>query len=209
MTNKYNIIRSGEIYHIYNRGVEKRTIFYTEQDFNYFLERILFYRDVIGIKLLCYSIMPNHYHFVLKEPINPTLRVRHPKGGVMYKPNINHFKGTSIAKFMGLLANSYTKYFNYKYDHSGRIFQGPFRSKLIHDDAYLEKIISYVNLNPLKHNIVDNIKDWQYTSHHDYIDKKRLRLIDGESLIDFNEYGENLKFYTKELKEIEYEFKHP
>ena len=195
------IINPNEIHHVYNRGVEKRTIFYTEQDYNYFLGKILFYRIITGVKLLCYVIIPNHHHFTLKEP---TLRVVDPQG--RYKTNVNFFKGSAISKFMGLLANSYTKYFNCKYNHSGRIFQGPFQYKLVNDDAYLKKIISYINLNPLKHKIVKDIKDWPYTSHHEYVDKEKLRLIDEECLIDFDEYKEDLGFYIKELEDMECEF---
>jgi len=201
MKDERKIICPDNICHIYNRGVEKRTIFCTEEDYNYFLERIIFYREITGVKLLGYSIMPNHYHFILKEP---TLRVEHPKGG--YRLNINHFVGSSISKFMGLLANSYTKYFNSKHDHSGRIFQGPFKYKIINSDNYLRKIISYVNLNPLKHKIVKNIKDWLYTSHHECMDKKNLRLIDGEFLIDFDEYKDSLDSYIKDLEKIDDEF---
>ncbi len=201
MANKNNTIYPGKIYHVYNRAVEKRRIFYTEQDYNYFLQKILFYKIITGVKLLCYSLIPNHHHFSLKEP---TLRVGDPEG--RYKRNVNCFKGSAIGKFMGLLANSYTKYFNCKYDHSGRIFQGPFQYKLVDNDAYLKKIIPYINLNPLKHNIVKNINDWPYTSHHEYVDQKKLRLIDEESLIDFDEYKEDLGFYIKELEDMEYEF---
>ena len=201
MANKKGIIYPGEIYHVYNRAVEKRTIFYDEQDYNYFLQKILFYRLVTGIRLFTYCIIPNHHHFTLKEP---TPGVVDPGG--RYKPNVNQFKGSAIAKFMGLLANSYTKYFNCKYDHSGRIFQGPFQSKLIDNDAYLKKIIPYINLNPVKHKIVKDIKDWPYTSHHEYVDKKKFMLIDKESLIDFDEYKEDLGFYIEELEDMEYEF---
>lgn len=201
MANKNDIIYPNNIYHVYNRAVEKRTIFYTEQDYNYFLQKILFYKIITGIKLLCYSLIPNHHHFTLKEP---TLRVGHPEGG--YKPNVNYFMGSAIAKFMGLLSNSYTKYFNYKYDHSGRIFQGPFQSKLVDNDAYLKKIIPYINLNPLKHSVVKDINDWPYTSHHEYLDKAKFKLVDEDYLIDFDEYNEDVEFYIKELEDMECEF---
>jgi len=53
---------------------------------------------------------------------------------------------------------------------------------------------------------MQNINDWLYTSHHEYVDQKKLRLIDEESLIDFDEYKEDLGFYIKELEDMEYEF---
>jgi len=141
-----------------------------------------------------------------------------PDPGGRYKPNVNQFKGSAVSKFMGLLANSYTKYFNCKYGHSGRIFQGPFQFKLVDNDAYLKKLIPYINLNPLKHNIVKNINNWPYTSHHEYVDKAKLtphlfpkkcvgfKLVDEDYLIDFGEYNEDVGFYIKELEDMECEF---
>lgn len=201
MKNKINIIYPDNIYHIYNRAVEKRTIFYTDQDYEYFIKKFLFYRDVIKIKLLCYSVMPNHYHFLLKEPAPG---VGNPRG--LYKPNVNQFKGSNISKFMGLLANSYTNYFNLKYDHSGRIFQGPFKFKIVDNDDYLKKIVYYINLNPLKHKIVKDIKDWPYTSYFEYFGKKKTTLLDKEFLTDINEDEKDLKYFISELNNIEYEF---
>ena len=206
MSNKKRNILPDSIYHVYNRAVEGRTIFYTEQDYNYFIRKVLFYKIETGVKMLSYSVIPNHYHFTLKEPKEPTLRVGHPKGG--YKPNVNYFRGSAIAKFIGLISNSYTKYFNSTKNHSGRIFQGIFKSKLVEDEDYLQTLISYINLNPLKHGIVDNIDDWPYSSHQDYLYRAKFKLVDDEYLIDFRDYDydKNLDFYIKRLKDINEEF---
>jgi putative transposase len=199
---KINIIYPNQYYHVYNRGSEKRTIFYDDRDYGYVLEKIIFYRDIINIKCLAYCLLPNHYHFILKGPSTPG--VVDPRG--RYKLNVNQFKGSAIAKFMGLLANSHTKYFNCKYDHSGRLFQGPFQYKLITDDNYLRNLVYYINLNPLKHRIVKNIEDWLYTSHYDYFDKKKDRLVDDEFLVDFDDYKEDLISYIEDVRDKDYEF---
>lgn len=81
MPTKPRDIYPSNIYHIYNRATEKRTIFYTEKDYNYFLEKILYYQEKTKVKIIAYAIMPNHWHFMLPEPDGLTrLVVGHPAG---------------------------------------------------------------------------------------------------------------------------------
>jgi len=193
MPTKPRGIYPDHVYHIYNRATEKRTIFYTGKDYNYFLDKISYYQEKTKIKILAYAIMPNHWHFMLQEPEELTRRVtNHPTG-----------RQSKISKFISLLSNSYTKYFNFTKDHSGRIFQGPFKSKLISNESYFHTLIGYINLNPLKHKIVNNINDWPYTSHHDYFYKAQFKLIKEETLINFREYQEDSEIYLENIKNID------
>ena len=194
MSTKSRDIFPNNIYHVYNRSVEKRKIFYTEKDYNKFLERIIYYKYITNVRILAYSILPNHFHFLLEEP-SSTRRVPHPAGWL-----------PAISKFISLLSNSYTKYFNYNKDHSGRLFQGPFKSKLVDSDAYLQSVFVYVNLNPLKHRIVNDINDWQYTSHHDFLSGLKSKTIDDSEFIDANYYKRNIAGDILKIKNIDIEF---
>lgn len=187
-------------YHVYNRATEKRTIFYTEKDYNRFLEKVFFYRDITGIQILSYVILPNHFHLLLKEPDNNY----HPGGG--YKDNVNQYFGSRISKFMGLLANSYTRFFNEKHDHSGRIFQGDFKFKLIKNDAYLQTVITYINFNPIKHKLVKNIEDWVCSSHFGLSEIINKNIINNKDFLNKKEYGEIIKLNLGKIKKISLEF---
>ncbi|MFA4817234.1 MAG: transposase [Parcubacteria group bacterium] len=148
----------GEFYHIYNRGTDKRNIFGDEWDFHRFFQSILEFNTVepIGsifensfknsknrslghpmskldkrlVNIICYSVSPNHYHFILEPLVD---------------------KG--IEKFMQKLGNGYTKYFNHKYKRSGVLFQGKFKSTHINSNEYLLHLSVYVNLNNLVHKL--------------------------------------------------------
>ncbi|MDD4289653.1 MAG: hypothetical protein PHH83_00045 [Patescibacteria group bacterium] len=155
-------------YHIYNRGVDKRKIFYCRRDYLFFINRINFYRRVTGVIIVSYCLLPNHYHFILREP-------PHPMGGLPpigwgYKTNVNPFSNFKIPKFMGLLANSYTKYFNNKKGRSGRLFEFVFKSREINKENQLSNVVNYIIFNPLKHGLVNNQKDWKYT----FVDDKKI-----------------------------------
>ncbi len=194
MPNKPRDIFPNHLYHIYNRAVEKRTIFYTEKDYNKFLERIFYYSHETNVKILSYAILPNHFHLLLEEP---TSQVERPARS-----------DTAISKFMSLLLNSYTKYFNSNKDHSGRIFQGPYKSKLIKNNSYLETILAYINLNPIKHKIVKKIDDWYYTSHCELLERmdKNKKIISKNDFLNIEDYEQIIKFNLENIKKINLEF---
>ncbi|MBT7553245.1 hypothetical protein HN670_02135 [bacterium] len=165
----------GEFYHVYNRAADKRIIFYTEKDYEYFLNKVLFFKEKTDVKIIAYCVLPNHWHFLFREPRS----VSNPTGWT-----------SQISRFVSLLSNSYTKYFNLNKDHSGRILQGPFKSKRVFDDDYLQVLVKYINLNPVKHKIVKKIEDWPYVSHHNYVGNNKHNLIDKDYLLYLNNIDE-------------------
>lgn len=178
---------NGEVYHVFNRGAHKQKIFAAQEDYARFL--LLAYlgnsnnparlRDTLEIHrgstfgevflkeevddplvdILAYALMPNHYHLVLKQKVD-----------------------NGISMFMKKLGTGYTMSFNTKYEHSGVIFQGRFKSKYIDSNAYFRYIFAYVHLNPValvepgwqEHGIKDQkrvrkfLNEYQYNSYYDY-----------------------------------------
>ncbi len=138
-----------EIFHCFNRGVDKRTIFEDAQDYFYFLKLLRYFNtsEVKGnlrsvqnknpvnppITILTYSLLPNHFHLVL--------RCNEVEGG--------------LSKFMQRVGGGYTMYFNQKYERSGSLFQGKFKAHHVDSDEYLKHIIAYVGYNNIVHNIDD------------------------------------------------------
>lgn len=141
----------GEFYHIYNRGVDKRNIFSEHYDFSRFLESMEAFNTIepIGsiyertfskikfgsstsklVDFICYCLNPNHYHFILRPAVD-----------------------RGIEKFMHRLATGYTNYFNEKYDRSGALFQGRYKSVHIDSNEYLLHLSAYVNLNYQVHQL--------------------------------------------------------
>lgn len=145
----------GEHYHVYNRGANKQAIFNTPEDYKRFqvllyllntesriivrdvlkrhqdepLERIFIeeFCDKSQVDILAYTLMPNHFHLVLRE--------RAPNG---------------ISHFMQKLCTAYSMYFNTVHDHSGVVFQGRYQLRHIDNEPYFRYIFAYVHLNPLE-----------------------------------------------------------
>jgi len=150
---KINFVES-EYYHVFNRGVDKRAIFETQDDLQYFFQRLVDMNMVVTdlkfnskryrksgevvvdkkyknlVSIISYCLLPNHFHLVLKQESED-----------------------GISKFMQKLGTSYTMYFNQKYKRSGSLFQGKFKANMIDGEFGLPVLSVYVNLNYMHHRI--------------------------------------------------------
>jgi len=139
---------TGNFYHVYNRGVDKRTIFQNDRDYRRFLVGLYLFDDAalhdydltrmdlrslasyqsrkLLVDVIHWCLMPNHFHFLVRQ---------------------RRDNGTSF--FMHRLGTSYTKYFNQKYERSGRLLEGPFKAKPVKTDEYFSHLAAYIPLNAL------------------------------------------------------------
>ena len=127
-------------YHVLNRGVEQRVVFFEKEDFKKFEELICSYAKSFEIDLHSFSLMSNHYHLLLET------------------------KNEELSKFMRQLNMNYAIYFNKKYKRSGHLWQGRYKSWYITDEVYLYSLILYIEQNPLKAKIANDIGSYPYQS---------------------------------------------
>jgi len=197
-------IITGENYHIYNRGVDKRDIFADKMDIQRFVESIKEFNQVEGIgslanlrktnqieskalsresivAILAYCLNPNHFHFILKQNVD---------GG--------------IAKFMQKLQGGYTYYFNVKNSRSGSLFQGTFKAQHIGNENYFNKTIGYVNKNYQVHNIPENKKELIFASDYEYEhnDFKIVSKTEGKKMLEIFGGINEFKRHSDEIVSI-------
>ena len=150
MAQRKQTFATGEFYHLYNRGTDKRIIFANKTDYDHFLNLMYvcnttrsielrdmgknFERGETIVNIGAYCLMPNHFHILVHEKID---------GG--------------ISKYMLKLMTSYSMYFNKKYDRTGKLYEGVFKSSHASSDPYLKYLYSYIHLNPAK--LID--KNWR------------------------------------------------
>jgi len=125
------------------------------------------------VKILCYCLMPNHFHLLLKEI---------QEGG--------------ISKFMQKLGTGYTNYFNLKHQETGRIFQGPYKAKLVNEEMYLKYLSVYIQvINVLElfpggfsaavkdlKNALKFVESYPFSSYADYIGTRKSLIIEKDIL---------------------------
>lgn len=195
-------LAENEFYHLYNRGTEKRKIFLSKGDYERFLSLLYVANNVEPIRLdnirrseqgstllnraldserseplvsiAAYCLMPNHFHLLLQQ---------RAEGG--------------ISRFMQKLATAYTMYFNTRYERSGALFQGKFKSKHAADDRYLKYLLAYIHLNPSK---IAKPSDYVYSSYQDFAGDSRVqtRILDKTAL---PEYFPTPQAFAKEMRE--------
>lgn len=129
-------------YHIITRGNQKQKVFLEQSDFDEFILRLRRYKRKSGFSLYGYCLMSNHLH-IIGEP----------------KETEN------LAKFMHGLLRSYTAYFNKKYKKTGHLWENRFKSKVIVKDGYLVDSIHYIELNPVRANMIKSAGEYLWSSH--------------------------------------------
>ncbi len=183
-TNRKIVFKNEEIYHIFNRGVERREIFTNSKEFSRMLELIKFYRfsytpirysqflllpkerqdqildmfkkNEVLVEIIAFCLMPNHFHFIIKQRLE---------------------KG--ITTFMANISNSYAKYFNTKNDRVGPLFQGAFKAVYIETDEQLIHLSRYIHLNPVVSSVIDasELNHYRWSSYFNYISKIESEFI--------------------------------
>jgi putative transposase len=210
-----------EIYHILNRGIDKRKIFLDKQDYLRFIHDLfalnnrnivnnVFYnfhnstneleKDTQPRKLLvnihAFCLMPNHYHLLLSANTED-----------------------GIIKFMHKMGTGYVKYFNKKYKRKGTIFEGRYKSILISKSNHFLNLPYYIHLNPFDmkfpewrerklkdyNKAIEYLNSYRWSSHLDYCGQKNFPSVtDRKLLLDiFDGEKKYKKDINKWLKEME------
>jgi len=190
-----------EFYHVYNRGVDKRTIFLDDSDRDRFMALLYLCNNVNAVHISAiqgstlkdflnvskekslvsigaYCLMSNHFHILLREEI---------EGGV--------------SLFMQKVSTAYTMYFNKKYKRTGSLFAGRFKAQHVDNDNYLKYLFAYIHLNPVKLieprwreegvlnrvAVINYLDSYKYLS---YLDYKKVNRVEKTILnsIKFPEY---------------------
>ena len=210
---------TGEYYHIWNRGIDKRNIFKLKRDYERFImllyicnsanENSFRLDDLLNkqhktlgevmvldkgkplVSIGAWCLMTNHFHLLIRQEVD---------GG--------------ITKFMRKVGVGYSMFFNIKYQRKGALFGGLFKSKLIGvDDNYMNHMFAYIHLNPLdiefsgwedelKKSPVEMknfLESYRYSSYQDYIDIDRVEsnILNKEAFPSYFKDTKSFKDFTE------------
>jgi putative transposase len=153
MTDYFEILEPGNVYHVYNKAVGDELIFRSEQDYYYFKKKVKRFISPI-CDLYAYCLMPNHFHLLLatKEVIESE-----PVSSELLKKRFSNF------------FNSYAKSYNNAHKRMGKLFNLPFRRILVESDDYFTSLVCYIHRNPLHHGISKSFSTFKYSSFQDIL----------------------------------------
>lgn len=149
--------------HIIHRGNNRQAIFESDDDMMQIKKDIKESLSKSSCSLHAYVIMTNHLHLL----ITPKDRGQ-------------------LTKFMQSMASRYVRYFNARYKRTGTIWEGRFKSCLVDSEHYLFALYKYIEMNPVKANMVKDVAEYEWSSYR----HNALRLTD--SLITEHELYKNL-----------------
>ncbi|MDX1672722.1 MAG: hypothetical protein R3211_10300 [Balneolaceae bacterium] len=168
-----------KIYHIYNRGNNKQLIFFSDENYRYFLRKmgkqLLPYCNI-----LAYCLMPNHFHWLVYIKRNLNTRPK-PLSG---QTNDLYLDMDPINRAMAILLSSYTKAINNQEHRTGSLFQSKTKGKLINNLNYALSCMHYIHQNPVRAGLVDKMEDWDYSSFKEFIGVWRDPIVDRIKTLD-------------------------
>lgn len=203
MPSRDDIFQNNYYYHIFNKTIENIPIFSSAKIATEFINTFMYYRSLkadlryskyrllsdkklkedkhknimykkyFKVDILSYCLMPNHYHFLLKQ-----------------------LQDNGIKTFMANILNSITRYYNILNKRKGPIFLTQFRSKKIYTEEQLIYVSRYIHTNPFAGSIVktiDDIFEYPYSSIKAYLGKNDGEKINTELVLKY--FGNNVEKY--------------
>ena len=200
----------GEYMHIFNRGNNKQSIFTNEHDRRRFLFGVLFFQapvEISNISRFIAAVQPSGLHIGLHIHIADEVIKKRTVEVVSFTLMDNHFhlivhelKKDGIPLYLSRIQNSYTQYVNTKYERTGHLFQGPYKSIRVASDEQLLYLSAYIHRNSRE------LKGWKgrehiypWSSYQDYIGENRWgKLLVPDIVLD---HFENKKEYRETVEE--------
>ena len=176
-----------ECYHIYNRGNNRKRIFFSPDNYLFFLGKI---RKLLMpcADILAWCLMPNHFHLMIHAN-EASIAERKSHGGIPMQ---------EFSYRLGILQSSYTQAINKTQRQSGSLFQQKASCKLLHNfsssqqDDSIENCFHYIHANPSESSIVNDPAEWPYSSLQDYLGIRAGNLCNKELLKSISGLDDNL-----------------
>ncbi len=210
---------NGEIYHVFNRGINRQPTFYSRRDYRRALLTIRFYRllhppqrlsDFLQtdskkretilanaekhgslVTVLAFCLMPNHFHLLLRQETD-----------------------NGISKFMGNFQNSYTRYFNTRHQRDGAIFLTQFKAVRMETEDQLLHVSRYIHLNPYSSYIVktqQQLLNYPWSSLNEYLNPAQAIISQPEVVLSsfknprqYQQFVLDQADYQRRLEEIKH-----
>jgi REP element-mobilizing transposase RayT len=169
---------AGQYYHIYNRGAGKARIFFNNGNYEYLLRLVIKYYQTYGATIIVYCLMPNHYHFLLRQEADQPL-----------------------SRFVNVLFNAYVQAFNLQQGRTGTLFEGRFRHRRVEDWKYLSHLCRYIHRNPVQARLVSHPEDWSYSNYREWVGLRDSALKDETFIQDHFPDPEEYRAFVNDIED--------
>lgn len=172
----------GTLHHVMIRGIEKGNIVRDDADRKEFLKRMGELAKGSETSIYAFALMTNHAHILLKSGT------------------------TGLSTYMRRLLSGYAQYFNRQHKRVGHLFQNRYKSIICEEEAYFDKLVAYIHLNPIRAGYVETLQQlasYPWCGHAAIMRKVRYDWMDRDYVLRFfgSREGEARKAYLAFLKE--------
>ena len=137
-----------------NRGINGEFIFPGDRDKEIFLELLQKRASILGVRIIGYCLMSNHYHLLLEN------------------------RSGRMSGLLKQVNGAYGIYYRRHHGGKGYVFQSRFKSALIQDDSYLRQAILYLLQNPVRAGLVANVGEYPWSSAKEYLGRSKRPIAD-------------------------------
>jgi REP element-mobilizing transposase RayT len=162
MPQRGHAFAQGHYYHVYNRGVARQKIFFAARNYEHFRRLMIRYYRPYGAAIIAYCLMPNHFHFLLRQETD-----------------------RALSSFVGVVCNAYAQAINKQQQRSGPLFEGRFRHIWIDREEYLVHLCRYIHLNPVRAGLVTSPELWAYSNYLEWINQRSEELQDSAFILSY------------------------
>ncbi len=170
----------GHPHHITQRGNNKETVFFEDEDKEFYLRTLSKYSQKWAFDIWAYCLMPNHVH-ILAVPQEEE----------------------SLARGIGGANLVYTQYINRKYKRSGRLWQNRFFSTIIEREPYLWAVVRYIECNPVRAKLAAKAEGYEWSSAKGHILGSGDAILSGKDWLGERDRKAYLRFLNREDKPME------
>lgn len=168
-----------QFYHLYNRGNNKEQVFYSDENYLFFLRKM---RTHIFpyVNILAYCLMPNHFHWLI----------------CTNEQQYDRKENNPLYQQICTLLSSYSQAINKRFGRTGSLFQQKTKSVHIKTRTHALTCFHYIHQNPIRAGLVNKIGNWPYSSYPDYCGMRDGTLIAKD--VTFSKLGIDRKLIIKE-----------
>ena len=128
-------------YHVMNRGNARAEVFHADGDYQVFLDLLRHASQRVPMRILAYCLMPNHFHVALWP-----------------------YRDGDLSRWMQWLLTAHVRRYHTYHESSGHVWQGRFKAFPIEQDDHLLTVLRYIELNPVRAQLVTCAEDWRWSS---------------------------------------------
>ncbi len=180
-------------YHIYNRGINGCNLFWEDKNYLHFLELYAKYISVVA-DTFAWVLMKNHFHLLIRIYSEVEIADISFSSKKKYTPSLQ----------FSHLFNAYSKWFNTRYQRTGKLFETPFRRIQIFDEIYFKHLIFYIHNNPVHHHFTDSMFDYPWSSYLTILSLNPTKLNREKVFGWFNSRSEFETFHRTKQNEIDF-----